>query len=140
MAALFGTLLPYMAYLTLLLRVCVGASFMAHGYPKLKSPKQTFQWTNSLGVPAAATYAAVVLEFFGGLSLIIGFLVPVVTFLIVLEMIGTTILKKTKMKGPYLMGQNAAAYEPDITYLLLAITIFVLGAGAYSVDALLGLN
>jgi putative oxidoreductase len=93
----------------------------------------------SLGVPSGATYLAVILEFFGGISLIIGFLVPVVAFFIALEMIGTTILKKSKMKGPYLMGQNPAAYEPDITYLLLAITLLVLGAGAFSIDSILGL-
>lgn len=131
---------PYTAYLALLVRVWVGANFMAHGYPKLgKGRQQTLQWTKSLGVPASLTYAAIILEFFGGLSLVIGFIVPIVAFFFALEMIATTILKITKMKGPYLMGQNPAAYEPDITYLLLAIALLVMGAGAFSVDSALGL-
>lgn len=110
-----------------------------HGFPKLKNPKQTIEWTKGLGVPAAATWLAIILEFFGGITLVIGFIVPIVAFFIALEMVGNTILKKTKMKGPYLIGQSPAAYETDILYLLLAITLIVLGAGALSVDSFLGL-
>ena len=137
MAWLFGVLLPYTGYLALFLRVWVGVNFVAHGYPKLgKGRQQTLQWTKSLGVPALATYLALVLEFFGGISLIIGFIVPIVGFFIALEMIGAILLKKTKMKAPY-MGQNS--YEIDITYLMLAIALLVLGAGLLSVDSFLGL-
>ena len=129
-------LLPYTGFLALFLRVWVGANFVAHGYPKLgKSRQQTLQWTKSLGVPVLATYLAIILEFFGGLSLIIGFIVPIVGFFIALEMIGAILLKKTKMKAPY-MGQNS--YEIDITYLMLAIALIVLGAGVISVDSFLG--
>jgi putative oxidoreductase len=138
MSGLFEFLLPYVGYLALFLRVWVGVNFVAHGYPKIKASKQTLQWTKSLSVPAVATYAAIILEFFGGLSLIIGFLVPIVAFFVALEMIGASILKKSKMKGSYITAQNPVAYELDITYLLLAITLVVLGAGAFSIDALIG--
>jgi len=136
MTGIFQMLLPYTGFLALFLRIWVGVNFVAHGYPKLgKSRQQTLQWTKSLGVPAVATYLAIILEFFGGLSLIIGFIVPIVGFFIALEMIGAILLKKTKMKAPY-MGQNS--YEIDITYLMLAIALIVLGAGVISVDSLLG--
>ena len=137
MTGMFQMLLPYTSFLALFLRVWVGVNFVAHGYPKLgKGRQQTLQWTKSLGVPALATYLAIILEFFGGLSLIIGFIVPIVGFFIALEMTGAIFLKKTKMKAPY-MGQNS--YEIDITYLMLAIALVVLGAGLLSVDAFLGL-
>ena len=136
---MFEQLTPYTSYLALVLRVVVGVTMVMHGYPKLKNPKQTIGWTKGLGVPVAATWLAIILEFFGGIALIIGLIVPIVAFFIALEMIGNVILKKTKMKSPYLVGQNAAAYEIDITYLLLAITLIVLGAGVFSIDALLGL-
>ena len=136
LTGVFQMLLPYAGFLALFLRVWAGANFVAHGYPKLgKSRQQTLQWTKSLGVPAVATYLAIILEFFGGLSLIIGFIVPIVGFFIALEMIGAIFMKKTKMKAPY-MGQNS--YEIDITYLMLAIVLIVLGAGVFSVDSLLG--
>jgi putative oxidoreductase len=132
-------LMFYTPYLALLLRVVVGASLVMHGYPKLKNPQATLKWTGSLGVPAAATVAVIVLEFFGGIALILGFLVPIVAFFIALEMIGNIALKKTKMKAPYLIGENAAAYETDALYILLAVTMIVLGAGAFSLSAPLGI-
>jgi putative oxidoreductase len=130
-------LLPYVAVLALFLRVWVGANFVAHGYPKIgKNRQQTLQWTKSLGVPPILTYLAIILEFFGGISLIIGFLVPLVGSCIALEMGCAIIMKKTKMKAPY-MGQNS--YEIDIAYLMLGIALVVLGAGLISVDSLLHL-
>lgn len=135
---MFGVLMSYTPYLALLLRLVVGVTMMMHGYPKLKNPQQTVQWTKSLGVPAVATYLAIVLEFFGGIALIIGLIVPIVAFFIALEMIGNTILKRVKMKAPYLQTTQGA-YEIDVTYLLLALTMIVLGAGAFSIGAFIGL-
>ncbi|MGA2972750.1 MAG: DoxX family protein [Candidatus Bathyarchaeia archaeon] len=132
-------LMFYTPYLALLLRVVVGASLVMHGYPKLKNPQATLKWTGGLSVPAAATVAVIVLEFFGGIALILGFLVPIVAFFIALEMIGNIALKKTKIKAPYLIGENAAAYETDALYILLAVTMIVLGAGAFSLSAPLGI-
>jgi hypothetical protein len=43
------------------------------------------------------------------------------------------------MKGTYLIGQSAAAYEPDVLYILLSVTLIVLGAGAFALGALIGL-
>ncbi len=135
---LFDFLIFYTPLLAVLLRVVMGVTFVMHGYPKLKDPKATLKWTESLGVPPAATIMAIVLEFFGGIFLIVGLLVPTVAFFIVVEMIGNIVMKKTKMKAPYLVGQNASAYEIDVTYILLGITLIVLGAGAYSLSAILG--
>jgi putative oxidoreductase len=138
MIGIFELLTSYTLYLALLLRVVVGVTMVMHGYPKLKNPQQTIQWTKGLGVPTPATYLAIVLEFFGGIALVIGFLVPIVAFFLAVEMIGNTILKKVKMKASYLQ-LTEHAYEIDITYLLLSITLLVLGAGAFSLDAFLGL-
>lgn len=136
---MFDSLILYTSYLALFLRVVVGVTLVMHGYPKLKDPQATLKWAGNLGVPAAATVVAIVLEFFGGIALILGILVPVVAFFIALEMIGNIALKKSKMKAPYLTGQNASAYETDVLYILLAVTLIVLGAGAFSLGAFFGL-
>ena len=138
---LFDLLMRYTPYLALVIRVVVGIAFVMHGYPKLKNPQGTLKWTGGLSVPAAATVAAIVLEFFGGIALILGFLVPIVAFFILLEMIGNIALKKTKMKAPYLTGENAPtnAYETDVLYILLALAMMVLGAGPFSLSAALGI-
>ena len=50
---------------------------------------------------------------------------------------GTDSIAIKKMKGQYIGG--TAAYELDATYLLLAIALIVLGAGAFSIDSAMGL-
>jgi uncharacterized membrane protein YphA (DoxX/SURF4 family) len=68
--------IPYKALVT---RVWMGANMMIHGYPKLKNMKQTAEETKqTLGIPTKATYTAAILEFFGGLFLIIGLIVPII--------------------------------------------------------------
>jgi uncharacterized membrane protein YphA (DoxX/SURF4 family) len=65
--------LAFIPYLALVTRGWVGANMVIHGYPKLKNMKQTAEETKqTLGIPIGATYTASILEFFGGLFLIIG--------------------------------------------------------------------
>ena len=50
---------------------------MIHGYSKLRNMKQAAEETKqTLGIPVGAT--ATILEFFGGILLIIGLIVPIV--------------------------------------------------------------
>ncbi len=85
-------------------------------------------------MPPAATAAAALTEFVGGIALIIGFLTPLAALLIALEMVGTTLLSKFRMHKNFLLG-----YELDITYLAGALTLLLLGAGPLSIDAVLGI-
>ncbi len=139
MSGTLELLLPFTPYLALFLRVWVGANYMIHGYPKLlgQGRQQSAQWMKSMGLPVGAASTAAILEFFGGLFLVIGLIVPIVALFFAIEMIATTLLKKMKMKATYIMGQNT--YELDVTYFLLAVGLIVLGAGAFSIDQLVGL-
>jgi putative oxidoreductase len=137
--AMFEPLVAYTQYFALLLRAVVGLTLVLHGYPKLKSPKMAVEWMRAVGVPATAVWLAIFLEFFGGLSLLIGFLVPLVAFFAALEFALIVVVKKSKMGGKYVRMDQGASYEIDVTYLLLSLTILVLGAGALSLDALLGI-
>jgi len=131
--------LAFIPYLALVTRVWVGANMMIHGYPKLKNMKQTAEETKqTLGIPVRATYTATILEFFGGLFLIIGLIVPVVALFFAIFMIANVIMKKRKMDAAYI-APDKASYEIDITYLILSIILIVLGAGALSVDSVIGL-
>lgn len=120
----------------LIARVVLGALFVIHGYPKVKDLKKTAGWVKSTGFPGGAAFATPfsLLEFFGGLALIAGLLTQVVALLFVLEMAATTIFSKYTLKKKLVLG-----YELDILYLVLALVIVLLGAGAWSVDRLIGL-
>ena len=80
-----------------------------------------------------------IVEFFGGLFLVIGLIVPVVSLFVAIQMAAITAAKKLKLHGAYVSMKNPVKYEIDILYLLLALTLMVLGAGILSVDGLLGL-
>lgn len=121
---------------SLVLRLFVGALFIGHGWPKIKNPRQPAAWVASTGwtwaVPFA--YAFTILEFFGGIALVVGLLTRIVGILIVLEMIATTYFSWKKL-GKKLFG----GWETDVLLLAGGLALVFLGAGAWSLDALLGL-
>jgi putative oxidoreductase len=121
---------------SLILRLAIGTLFIIHGYPKLTAAQRTQggAWMKSMGMPAAMVPFGGVVEFFGGLALILGILTPVVAALSALWMLSTTWLVTTKAKKKYVGG-----YEIDITLLLAALALALLGSGIYSIDHLLGL-
>jgi putative oxidoreductase len=128
--------LPSVGYLALLVRVWVGTNFILHANLKLpkKGREQAAQWMKSIGLPTAAASLAALLELVGGLLLIVGLIVPIVAILFAIEMISTSWLRKAKMKNVYVGG-----YELDVLYIILAIVLFVVGAGVLSVDSVIGL-
>lgn len=121
---------------SLALRLFIGLLFIYHGWPKMKNPKQTAGWVKSTGWGWAAgfAYAFTFLEFFGGIALVVGFLTRIAAILFVLQMIATTIFARMKL-GKKLAG----GWETDLLFMVGALALVLLGAGAWSVDALLGL-
>jgi putative oxidoreductase len=140
MTLLLEPLLPYTPYLALLIRVLVGASLVVHGYPKMGKTgrEQAIGFMKSMGVPGVAAVLAAILEFFGGFFLIGGFIVPIVALFLSIQFAAIIVMKKRKMKAVYI-SPGKPNYEIDATYLFLCIVLFVLGAGALSIDGLLGL-
>ncbi len=121
---------------SLVLRLAVGTLFIIHGYPKLTAAqrKQGGSWMKSVGMSAAMIPLGGVVEFFGGLALILGLLTPIVAALSALWMLSTTWFSISKVKKKYVGG-----YEIDITLFLAALALALLGSGIYSIDHLLGL-
>ena len=140
MQNLLEPFLPDVAYLAVVIRVVVGASLMVHGYPKLRGEgkKASMAFMKSQGVPESAAVLAGILEFFGGSFLIVGLIVPVVAFFFILQFASIILLKGRKMKMKYI-DPGGPNFEIDVTYLLLSFVLLVVGAGALSLDGLLGL-
>ena len=91
-----------------------------------------------MGVPPITATLVTVLESIGGLFLIFGLLVPLVAVFFALEFASIIVVKVTKMKASFIGSGGKASYEIDFVYLLLALAIFFLGSGAFSLDAVLG--
>jgi putative oxidoreductase len=120
----------------LVLRLVLAAVFITHGYGKLF--KTGFSgvtgFFTSLGVPLAGIAAPFVslLEFIGGFALLFGVFTRAVAFLLACDMLGAIILVHAK---------NGYAAPKGIEAVLgnfgMAVAIALVGAGAYSIDALL---
>jgi putative oxidoreductase len=132
---------PYGPVLLLILRLVVGAALVTHGYPKAKGGRvQAGQWMKSMGIPPVAADLATVLEFLGGIFLVVGFLTPLVGLFLSVQFGSITLMKRSKMHAKFIsMEQGKPTYEIDILYALLALVFLFLGAGTYSLDHVLGL-
>jgi len=132
---------PYGPVLLLILRLVTGAGLAIHGYPKAKGGRvQAGQWMKSMGIPPVAADLVTVLEFLGGIFLVVGFLTPLVGLFFVIQFGGICLMKRSKMHAKFISTeQGKPTYEIDVLYLLLALVFLFLGAGTYSLDHVLGL-
>lgn len=83
---------------------------------------------------ASRASLAGVVEFFGGLALLLSVLTPIIAALVALWMLSTTWLSIAKIKKKFVGG-----YELDIVLVLAALALAALGGGAFSIDRLLGI-
>lgn len=124
----------------LILRLALGATFIIHGYPKL-FPSGTAGFAGflqSLGFPMHGIFAWIVaiVEFFGGIAMILGLLVRYAGALMVIEMVVTSV--KVKMAhGTGFVGARGAGWELDFLLFAMALALLLAGAGAFSLDSVL---
>lgn len=139
LTGLLEVLNPYGPVLLLILRFGVGAGLVLHGYPKAKGGRiQAEEWMKSMGVPPITADLVTVLEFVGGIFLVLGLLTPLVGLFFVLQFGSIIWMKKSKMHASFIsMEPGKPTYEIDAIYLMLALVFLVLGAGPYSLDNLL---
>jgi putative oxidoreductase len=117
----------------LAVRVVAAIIFVYHGYPKLLHPTEALYASfESHDLPRYFVNVAGILEFFGGLLLLVGFLTRPAALLLMIEM-GVAIWKVHSVHG------ITAVKEYEFP-LILAASCFVLatiGAGLLSLDHLL---
>jgi uncharacterized membrane protein YphA (DoxX/SURF4 family) len=120
----------------LMLRLVIGFVFILHGYSKFGAAqrKQGGEWMKSMGLPSGLILFGAVVEFFGGLAILLGILTQIIAVLFALWMLSTTWLRKAKMKNKFVGG-----YEVDVILLVASLALAALGAGALSINHLLGI-
>ena len=116
------------------LRVAVATIFINHGYQKLfvfGFAGVTGAFTQ-MGVPLPGVMGPLiaVLEVFGGIALLVGFLTRLVTIGFVLDMLGAILLVQLK--------RGFSGYELEFLLCVSSLALFFTGGGRFSVDARIG--
>lgn len=113
----------------LLVRLAAGIIFVYHGYMKLSDMTSTIAFFASLGLGAFFAYLVALVEFAGGISLIIGYGARYFATALAITMVFSIILVKSKI--------GFTASEIDIMLLATMLAIVFSGCGKYSVCAMM---
>ena len=113
----------YSDYAILLLRLGVGYIFIVHGWGKLTGIEGTAGFFGGLGVPIPLVMAWVVaiVEFFGGIMVIVGAYTKIVNLLLAITMAVAIIIQEGN-------------FEIELILFLVTFSLFLTGSGNYSID------
>jgi putative oxidoreductase len=123
---------PHADYAALLLRVGLGVLFLAHAALKIFvfTIPGTVGFFESIGYPGFAAYLVIVAELAGGVALIAGFQVRLVSVALIPVLIGATLVHLPN--GWLFTSANGGWEFPAFWTVTLAVQA-LLGAGAYAV-------
>jgi putative oxidoreductase len=143
MNLVFGT---FPSWSHLIVRLMLGVVFFAHGAQKVfgwfggRGLKATIEGFRGMNIPPAATVLAALVECFGGLTLLAGFLARPAALGLIAVMV-VAIAKVHVRQGFFLnwsMTQGKGhGYEFNLALIAMALAILIGGAGMLSIDRLI---
>jgi putative oxidoreductase len=126
-----------------LMRLVLGIVFFLHGAQKVLGWFGGFgfsgtmhAFTGMMHIPAPFAFLAILAEFLGGIGLTVGLLARVAAFGIAMNMV-VAVAMVHLANGPFMNwygNQKGEGYEYHLLAIVIALTIMVRGAGAFSVD------
>ena len=127
----------------LVLRLVLGGVFVAHGAQKLFGSfggpgiEGTAGFHEQLGIKPAKPMAilAGLAEFVGGMLVAAGFLTPFAALALIVVMIVAIVT--VHLKNGFFAASGG--YEFNLVLIAVAVALILVGSGAYSIDAALGI-
>ena len=118
----------------LILRITIGIMFLAHGLTKLLvfTPAGTAQFFASLGLPEFLAYLTIVFEIGGGICLVLGILVQIISWLTFLQMIVISFIHSS---NGWSFGNAGGGWEYPAFMSLTALSLALIGSGRFTVLA-----
>jgi putative oxidoreductase len=116
-------------YAALLLRLCLGALFVAHAMLKVRvfTIPGTVKYFQSLGLPGFVAYVTIATELSGAFCLVLGIYPRYVALLLVPLIVGTIVMVHGK-KG-WLFSNTDGGWEFPAFWAAALVTLFLLGDG-----------
>jgi len=130
------------------IRMILGVGFIAHGWAKWSRGPAVFGELLKqahVPLPLANAWLVTLLEIFGGLALLIGAFVTIVSVPLILSMLGAMFTVNIKygfsavntigltLEGPQL---GPPGYEINLLYIACLVVLILSGAGPLSIDVL----
>lgn len=112
-----------------LVRVALGAIFVAHGWQKISMMDGTIGFFGSLGLPVAVAYLVAYVEFLGGLAVLLGVYSRIAGYLLAIVMVFAIFL--VKIHGNFI---GTKGYELDLILLASSLAVAWNGSGPYSLS------
>ena len=109
------------------LRIIAGIGLMIHGFPKLLDIAGTGNSFTNMGLPPELAVVIGLLEFIGGLAILLGILTRIAAGLLAIDMIGAIL--QVKLSKGFIGG-----YELDLLYLAIMISLMITGPGSLSIE------
>jgi putative oxidoreductase len=126
-------LAPLADLVLLLVRLVTGVVMVYYGWPKILDPARHIREFEATGFKPVALWATVILvvEFFGGLAVLLGLYTWLAAALFAGEMATGAAWKLVKARKPF------PDYSYDLQLLALCLVLLAFGPGAFSLDRLL---
>ena len=115
----------------LIMRVIIGAIFLIHGYLKLTDMAGTIGFFSHVGLPVLLAYVVTAIEFFGGISLILGYGSKIASLLLALEMFGAMF----SLHAGNGFNVSTGGYEYALTMFAVTFGLYLIGPGAYGLGS-----
>lgn len=117
-----------------LLRVTSGGLFLAHAWLKIAvfTPAGTAGYFASLGLPGWLAYATIAVELLGGLALIAGLRVRLVSLALVPVLLGAAVLGHGD--NGFWFNADGGGWEYPAFWAVTLIVLALLGNGAYAAE------
>lgn len=118
--------------ITLIARIFLSILFILAGWSKLTGLEGTAQYFGSIGLPLPMLSAIIVgiIEFFGGLAILVGFKTRIAALVVALFTIGATLVAHMDFSA----GMNALMAQKNLAIAGGLLVLAQFGAGAFSID------
>lgn len=122
----------------LLLRLVVGFTLVAHGFPKFKKRKVLdHKWKHEYGLPVGSVVLTAISQVTGGLAIMAGIFTPIASVLLALNLLVATWVSIWKHHEPFLSLPEGKGWDVNLLLVGALIVLALLGDGSLSLAALI---